>query len=547
MNHSDDPDWLTFWNHEFVLRRHLPFARVDRGLWREWRALCDPQAYAKCLIDITIACRKASRDFQRVQLISQTREDHPDLAWQQRDINALWESNKLEINLLQALRRFTEEQKRIRADGVSSADKTSRDWTKRMVAESQSRRDEIKAMWLQARESVHAARAEAQDQDQDQAPAQGQNQVQRSTRNSAGHETSAVQPASAQAEAAAATEQAVEPDQEGHELPQPQLSCGRSRKRSHEPQDGPNDNDVQGSTKSPRRSNDRPETVIALEERSSDDVALADMAAAETEDDPADEFENPWKTFLEGRSNQDRPAWEKLYHRAQKLFRDSKQAEFPEGTSDQYREKLRITLNKALVEAIGWDWKEHVDRIRTNKDGLYHDGELRQAELARNMLMERARGGLSPEWPPAPRMAGMAAPVAEKRDEEDGGDEPQSETNEQIAAGIARGLHLDDERQVRGRWSYLTNIGVGGQGEADLWVSARSDEHGRIADVRMRFYSWDNLRDADSLGVLRIWVVMLTMKMKIMLTNVAADCSENHLSPGQLGDGIAVDPEQLHR
>lgn len=468
----NDPDWHTYRKHELGLRRNQPSIRVIGSLIKEWKALCDLHAYAKCIVDIANARRKASDDHkQLIKLEAQfAREADPQLPWQQEQIDTLWRAHESQTNLYEALRPFIAEQKRIREDGSVNADDTSLGWTRKLGDETYARLADIVALWKVAKASLDGTG----DQSQDQQPAQ----LQRSNRNSAGNESDVAGPVSERSNAGDEVEQVEISAQRDNDGSSQKSSSRGNRKRNHEPQT--NDQDERPS-KSPRRSNNSPRDVIGHELLgSSDGILLRDVAPFQPEDDRTEVFETIWKNFLEDVNDQDRPDWEQLHFRAQKLLKDKQETHLPEGTSGEAREELRIAINKALEQVVGWDWEEHIDMIKANKDGLYHDGELRQAELARELLIQRAREGRSPEWPPAARKA--AIPVLSDNESND------QERNTEIATEIENNLLSEGEQSGRGSWTNLASIGQGAHGWADLWVSVRFGDHGMIAEVRNSFF-----------------------------------------------------------
>jgi hypothetical protein len=174
-----DRDWLTFWSHEYNLRRHLQDANNLDGSKREWHALCDPQAYVQCLRKIAAARNKASTHYEVVEPVARTKARDPQAPWIRDETVALYRANRSHNVLLQALQRFTAEQKRVRQDGVTSnADQTSRNWTKDLEAETRRRSDEIRRLWALRQAWFQAMQVQAQGEDQqsgqDEDPAQEQ-------------------------------------------------------------------------------------------------------------------------------------------------------------------------------------------------------------------------------------------------------------------------------------------------------------------------------------------------------------------------------------
>jgi hypothetical protein len=174
-----DRDWLTFWSHEYNLRRHLQDANNLDGSKREWHALCDPQAYVQCLRKIAAARNKASTHYEVVEPVARTKARDPQAPWIRDETVALYRANPSHNVLLQALQRFTAEQKRVRQDGVTSnADQTSRNWTKDVEAETRRRSDEIRRLWALRQAWFQAMQVQAQGEDQqsgqDEDPAQEQ-------------------------------------------------------------------------------------------------------------------------------------------------------------------------------------------------------------------------------------------------------------------------------------------------------------------------------------------------------------------------------------
>jgi hypothetical protein len=162
-----DRDWLTFWSHEYNLRRHLQDANNLDGLKREWHALCDPQACVQCLRKIAAARNKASTHYEVVEPVARTKARDPQAPWIRDETVALCRANRSHNVLLQALQRFTAEQKRVRQDGVTSnADQTSRNWTKDLEAETRRRSDEIRRLWALRQAWFQAMQVQVQGEDQ---------------------------------------------------------------------------------------------------------------------------------------------------------------------------------------------------------------------------------------------------------------------------------------------------------------------------------------------------------------------------------------------
>lgn len=120
---QDNHDWQIFQIHELNLRRHCNkgLIQIVASLRNEFDPLLDSHAYAQCLVDIAEARLHASEDFQQVELIAQIKAENPQIPWQQREINDLWKSYESQKALWYALQQFTEEQKRIRPEGVPNA------------------------------------------------------------------------------------------------------------------------------------------------------------------------------------------------------------------------------------------------------------------------------------------------------------------------------------------------------------------------------------------------------------------------------------------
>lgn len=474
----DEPDWLTFRKHELALRRHHVSSGVSAtdvvdDLRREWRALPDPRAYAQCIINIEGALKTASFDFRVAELVLQ-RESQPPL--RQYEVDVLYKAFQSQTVLFEALRRFSREQTRERANGDVNASRTSRAWTEGLEFESLGKLLRIKTVWDQARAMFSARtkpRVNAQVQPGPQAQMQPRPQPQ----------TSKV------------SRNGVEPDDDAdsgrressvyHDalISQHQQSDGDSlgnsqagRKRSRDVDDDQSRRRAQTSNKSPRVSENYSGPPILQEERSSVEGNLADLEPLEPEVDPMKDFEAVWATFLEPRQGQDRRDWEELFSRAQKLFKDTRQAQYPADTSPDGKRELQLAINKALEPVLDWDWEEYVDNVKANENGLYKAGDLQEAEHGREDAKRRARDGRSPVWPPR-----YKAHVSNEKNPDEAEFAP--ETDDQIAEDIANGLMWEGKQQDLGQWKHLTSIGQGAQGEASLWVSVRSDDHGMIIEV----------------------------------------------------------------
>jgi serine/threonine protein kinase len=168
----------------------------------------------------------------------------------------------------------------------------------------------------------------------------------------------------------------------------------------------------------------------------------------------------------------DKPKWEKLYLRAQELFKHTQNPWMPETGEDTIddREELEKYVNEQLEEALDQEWQKYLDRIRAKENNLYLPGELQYAEMQRPVLMRMFREGQAPPWPPAPRTT--------------------------AAEDIAAGLGSHEERAGWGPWQFFQEIGRGAQGSAALWTSARFGDHGMIGEVCIHLHVQQGLCQA---------------------------------------------------
>ena len=156
---------------------------------------------------------------------------------------------------------------------------------------------------------------------------------------------------------------------------------------------------------------------------------------------------------------------------------------FPEDLSAATMADFRIKVNTALEDVLGWDWQEYIDIIKAAKEGLFQDGDLERAEMSREASMQRARGGQSPIWPPVVRKEAPPPPGP-----------PISfdvRTRAKTADAIDRDLIRKGMPQAPGEWQYLTTVGRGATGQAQLWTAIRTNDHGMIVEVRVHFFRWN--------------------------------------------------------
>jgi hypothetical protein len=270
-------------------------------------------------------------------------------------------------------------------------------------------------------------------------------------------------------------EEDLEPIDGSCENSEPRPKHSGREKRSREQDDegvrsDHSDASIRPQKKSRRLTHSRPRPMTAEdspEETPANDVSSGDPPPpepeVEVERDPEEEFETRWRDFLAEVDDPDKPKWEKLYLRAQELFKHTQNPWMPDPVEDliEDREELEKLVNEQLEEALDQEWQEHMDRIRANENNLYLQGELQYAELQRPVLMRMFREGQAPPWPPAPRTT--------------------------AAEDIAAGLGSHKERAGWGPWQFFQEIGRGAQGTAALWTSARFDDHGMIGEVCIHF------------------------------------------------------------
>ena len=480
---DDNYDWQVFYTHEFGIRRHLRRRpeEIRIALQIEFDAHIDPHAYSQCLIDIANIRHRASAHFQEVELIVQIKTENPDDPWHRREFRALWVSNRSQINLSNALQRFTREQKRIRPNGVSNTDATSRDFTKALVRETGQKMQYLKDLWARAQTSVRAAG--------DSARAEHDNATGASGAADDGSRDNAAEPNSGEGAVGKVDQDLVQAQHESESSGSSPRAFGRKR-RSREPSDDPTSDEDQPTKKIPRPE-DHTEPAILQEPRSSNEEPLANIASAEHEVDPLEAFDTRWWAFLNGLDKQDSPIWQKLYSRARKLVEDRQPALFPDSTLSETTADFEIRVNKALEKCIGWDWEEYIDKIKADKHNLYLPADLKRAEQLRGATMQRAREGRSPMGPPSPReipqrRSPIGSPSKEEVPQSRSSSVDEALTRKDTTKAIADDIIHERGQKKAGQWSYLTNVGKGGHGRADLWTGIRSDDHGMIVEVRAR-------------------------------------------------------------
>jgi hypothetical protein len=300
---QNDWDWQIFLTHESNLRRNInrPLIEINNSLRREFDALADPHAYAQGLLDIANALEPASHDFHQAEILSQAKIDNPDDPWNPREIGDLRRFHRSQVDLWNALQRFTTEQKRIRASGISNADETSRDWTKQMVQQTRMRKQYIQDLWLQARASVHAARARAQADAEAQAhatqdPDDADDARNDDARNDDARNDDARNDVAGNVVNGLAAEEEEEEEEDDEEPVRPLHGARRpggqsnGRKRGRDPTEDYESHDSQTSKKTPR-SNDRSGPAIREEPEASNEIPLMERAPLEQEVDPLAELE----------------------------------------------------------------------------------------------------------------------------------------------------------------------------------------------------------------------------------------------------------------
>ena len=451
----NNPDWLIFLDHVSALRRRVGLRRIQPT--DVLHNFTDPQAYVQALSDIIDAQYSALEAFREVdELVAQWRDDNPFGPWRQREIDVLWRADASRVHQGNALQRFTTEQYRIRPNVVLNPDPTTiPDWIERLVDETRAWEHYISELLVQALDGSAAPESR-----------------------------------SSSAVVSNRGDQAAGPADQGDEEDEDEQSAARQsangsgssgevggKKRSRGRGDDPESN---GSHRSKKisRPNESPERVISEESRSSNDIPLHQLPPLEQEVDPLQKFDSKWQTFRDEWSEQDRPTWERLYARARRLVKAHLPAIFPEDLSAAAMADFRVQVNTALETVLGWDWEEHVDHIRNAEAGLYQEGDVQQAELAREAIMQKARGGQSPIWPPTRKTppGPLAPPPGSPIDD-------VAQTRVETANALASDLIHKGDSQQAGEWCYLITVGQGTYGEAQLWTAVRSDDHGMIVEV----------------------------------------------------------------
>jgi hypothetical protein len=363
-------------------RRMFAIPLPHAALTRQWHALCDPHAYAQCLRDIDAARNKASTDYEDVESIAQTKAQDPQDPWFRYETVALRRANRSHNVLLRALQRFTAEQKRVRQNGVFNADKTSRNWTKDLEAETRRRSGVIKRLWglgqARARENPVQAQAEDQNSDQDEDAAQedqlaqdwalAEDQLQAQSRPNTRSENGFDAAGPVDERTRADDENAEDPepiDGVGEDAePRPQRSSKKKRKKGKKRRRKQDDEDVHSDAedvvrpqkKTRRLTRRRPATPEdEPEEKPANDAPSGDPPLPEPEpeeeEDPAEEFERRWTDFLAKLDDQDRPEWEKQYLRAQELFPHTQKSWMLNPGEDSIDD--RVEFEKHITESLG--------------------------------------------------------------------------------------------------------------------------------------------------------------------------------------------------
>jgi hypothetical protein len=137
----------------------------------------------------------------------------------------------------------------------------------------------------------------------------------------------------------------------------------------------------------------------APEETPANDVRSGDPPPpeleVEVERDPEEEFETRWRDFLAEVDNPDKPKWEKLYLRAQELFKHTQNPWMPDPGEDSIddREELEKLVNEQLEEALDQEWREHMDRIRANEKKSIPRRRIAICRVAKTGVDENVPGG----------------------------------------------------------------------------------------------------------------------------------------------------------
>lgn len=494
----DDPDWLTFRKHELRFHPHHISSAVTAddvidNLRREWRGLPDPRAYAQCLIDIENTLGKASLDFRMAEMI--LRREAP-ISLMDYEINLLYTAFQSQTTLFEALQSFMREQTRQRSNSDANTSRASLAWTEGLKWEALGRLLRIKTVWDRVRAmlppgSKVRVKVLVQPGSQVQVQPEVQPQTPDDPGNGAGGEVTDKAQHEDLVDEDLPVQQPAQPDS-GGQAEKSHVSDGRKRSRDEE--DDHSGHGTSSKNKSPRTSQNDSTPAILVEPRSSDEIPLADLPPMEEEVDPQKEFEAVWMAFLATRPIPERIQWGKLFSYAKVLFRHTREAHHPnpDDISPEARENLRVTINKALERVIGWDWMEYVDKVKENPHGFYKDDEWRKAEQAREDAMLNSREGRDPIFPP--RLIQPSLRGIENEDEDGDGDgdgdqavfideDSVSDEMEDLAEEIPNGLLWEGDLQEMGVWKHLAGIGIGGQGQAGVWFSVRSDDHGMIIEV----------------------------------------------------------------
>ena len=475
---QNNHDWRIFINHVSSLRRRLSLRRTQTidAVRTELDAFNDPDAYVRGLSDVLDARSPASQAFQEVERIAATKTKNPDEPWEQHEIDALRRAIASRTVLWNELQRFTAERDRNRRNGVGNADRTSRDWIRRLVDETRNRRQYLEDVLAEVEEEEDGSAG--QDQGGDEVADE------RDEEDVEGEEDDEDE----EGEEAEEDEEAEQDEEQQNPVGVPSSAgsaeslprAGNRRKRHREPDDDVDSNGSQRSKKT-SRSNDSPGPVVLEQPMSSNGVPLANLVPFEQEIDHMKEFDLRWQNLREEWKEQDRPTWERLYNRARRLMEANLPAMVPEDLSAATMADFRIKVNTALEEVLGWDWEEHIDIIKADDDGICQEGDLQRAEMLREASMQRARGGHSPIWPPVRREASPPAPPGPPINF-------TAQARAKTADAIASDLIWEGDPQQPGEWNYLNTIGSGAHGQAQLWAGVRSDDHGMIVEVRMQIF-----------------------------------------------------------
>ena len=430
-------DWLIFRAHEIAIRTaaNQPLEAAEHDAATGWSRIVDQHAYVECLNDIVDARRVYDSSYQRVSGLYANGAAIP---WSQGQIMILkWSLWSLEF-LSKALRRLRAEQRRVRAHDYQNTSKISIRWIADQEQRAAVRIDRLQEAILLV---SHAAPQSEESSSSGEGGAGGGVE--------GGGDINANAP-----EVDNGVGQVKDPSNPGGNASQ-QLSevsepVWNGLRRNKRPQGGIVDG--QPPQKLPRHSNDKSAGGRGEQLANEDEPLKAGFKARV-------DFATRWSEFLkDGKENLQR--WTELHRVAERVFQLGGPPEYPSGTGDDAQEEFRVRVCNVLQSVIGRLWQSRINKFSEDGNSTHQGAGWKEALLlAREAAMVKALAGEAWCPPPESPLPYTAALAAEK-----------------FGFGGA-------ELGIPGQWAYLLSLGRGGQGEAGLWMSVRSDGNNNVIDV----------------------------------------------------------------